>query len=109
MLFGGFLVTGIYFVAASLIFPTSPDEDHDAHFAENYRLVLGGFLLCNLMLLTYVVSLVGTDNLFGLRQIIITWSPVPVVLTAVLVRDRRIVLVCIAWLIALYPLAIIQN
>lgn len=109
MLFAGFVVTGTYFVAASLIFPATPEEDHDAHFAENYRLVLGGFLLCNVALLGWLVSLTGFANLMGLRQIVIVWSLIPAVLTAMVARDRRIVLACIGWLIALYPLSLIWN
>ena len=109
MVFAGFVVTGIYYVTASLIFPAEPDEDHDAHFAENYRLVLSGFLLCNLALLGWLVSLVGITRLLGLREMIITWSLIPVSLTAIIVPDRRIVLACIGWLIALYPLSLIWQ
>jgi hypothetical protein len=105
--FAGFVVTGIYFVAASLIFPAAPEDDHDAHFAENYRLVLGGFLLCNMALLGWLVSLVGIERLLGLREIIISWSLIPVTLTAIIATDRRIVLACIGWLIALYPLSLV--
>lgn len=70
-LFCGFLVTGTYFVAASLIFPATPEKDHDAHFAENYRIVLGGFLLCNCALLGWLISISGIDGLIGLREIVI--------------------------------------
>lgn len=109
MIFAGFLVTGIYYLAASLIFPANPDEDHEQHFAENYRLVLGGFLLCNLALLGWVISIVGVDRLFGLREFVITWSLAPVTLLAMILRDRRVVLACITWLIALYPLSLIWH
>lgn len=109
MIFGGFVVTGTYYVAASLIFPADPDEDHDQHFAENYRLVLGGFLFCNLALLAFVVSIVGTDNLFAPRQLVITWSIVPAALVAILATDRRIVLGAIGWLLALYPLSLVWD
>jgi hypothetical protein len=109
MMFAGFLVTGTYYVAAALIFPESADEDHEAHFAANYRLVLGGFLLCNLALFGWVASIAGTDNLFGLRQIVISWSLIPVSLLAIVARERGIVLGCICWLIALYPLSLIWT
>jgi hypothetical protein len=48
------------------------DEDHETHFAANYQLVLGGVLICNLALFGWVASIVGTANLFTLRQIVIS-------------------------------------
>lgn len=109
MMFAGFLVTGIYFVAASLIFPASPDEDHEAHFAANYRLVLAGVLVCNLALFAWVVSIVGTANLFTARTIVISWSLIPVTLVAIFARERALVLGCIGWLILLYPLSLLWT
>lgn len=109
MMFAGFLVTGIYYVAASLIFPESADEDHDAHFAANYRLVLAGVLVCNGALFAWVASIVGPDNLFGLRQIVISWSLWPVGIVAMFANDRRVVHGCLVWLIALYPLSLVWT
>lgn len=109
MLFAGFLVTGIYFVAASLIFPASPDEDHETHFAENYRLVLAGFLLCNCALLGWLISISGFAGLIGLREFVIVWSLFPVCLGAIFASDRRVVLGCIVWLITLYPLSLVWS
>lgn len=109
VMFAGFLVTGIYFVAASLIFPASAQEDHEAHFAENYRFVLAGVLICNLALMAWVASIVGLGNLLDLRQIVITWSLIPVSLVAIFARERGIVLGCICWLIALYPLSLVWT
>lgn len=109
MMFAGFIVTGIYYVAASLIFPDAAEDDHDLHFATNYRLVLAGVLVCNGALLAWVVSIVGAENLFGLRQIIITWSLWPVGLVAIFARRRAVVLGCIGWLIALYPLSLVWT
>lgn len=106
-MFAGFLVTGIYYVAASLIFPETAEEDHEANFAANYRLVLAGFLVCNIALFSWVASIVGTDNLFSLRQIVISWSFIPVTLVAIFARERGIVLGCIVWLIGLYPLSLL--
>ncbi|WP_285709216.1 hypothetical protein [Erythrobacter oryzae] len=109
VMFAGFIVTGIYFVAASLIFPASPEEDHEAHFAANYRFVLAGVLVCNMALIAWVASIVGTGNLFGARQIVITWSLIPATLVAIFARERGIVLGCICWLIALYPLSLVWT
>lgn len=109
MLFAGFVVTSIYYVSASLIFPSDPEYDHDRHFAENYRLVLAGFLACNAAFLTWVISITGSANFLDPRQIIITWSLFPVAICAMWTRDRRVVLGCMCWLIALYPLSLVWD
>ena len=107
MMFAGFIVTGIYFVAASLIFPANPEDDHEAHFAANYRLVLAGVLICNIALYAWVVSIVGFASLFTVRQLVLAWSLLPVTLVANFARERGIVLCCICWLIMLYPLSLV--
>ncbi len=107
VMFAGFIVTGIYFVAASLIFPSSAEDDHEAHFSANYRLVLAGVLICNIALYAWVVSIVGTAQMFTVRNIVITWSLLPVILIAIAARERGVVLGCICWLIALYPLSLV--
>jgi hypothetical protein len=109
MMFVGFVFTSAYYVSASLIFPESAEEDHEAHFAANYRLVLGGVLLCNTVLFGWIVYLVGIANLFSLRQIVISWSLFPALMIAIGARDRRVVLGCIVWLIALYPLSLVWT
>jgi hypothetical protein len=106
MIFGGFLLTGTYFVAASMIFPADPQTDHEQHFAENYRLVLGGFLACNIAINGWIVYQVGIENFLSWRQIIVGWSLIPVTLLAIVIPDRRVVLACICWLIMLYPLSL---
>lgn len=109
MMFVGFLFTSVYYVTASLIFPQSGEDDHEAHFAANYRLVLGGVFVCNVALFAWIAYLVGPANLFSLRQIVISWSLFPVILFAMFARDRRVVLGCIGWLIALYPLSLVWT
>ncbi|MFM7348828.1 MAG: hypothetical protein ACKO01_04995 [Erythrobacter sp.] len=109
VMFAGFIVTGIYFVAASLIFPTSAEDDHEAHFAANYRLVLAGVLICNIALYAWVVSIVGTEWMLSVRNIVISWSLVPATLLAIFARERGIVLGCIGWMIALYPISLVWT
>lgn len=106
-LFGGFVITAIYFVTASLIFPHYPEEwsSLDDHFDANRRLVLGGVLICNIALLGFTVSLVGLAPMLNLRTAIVTWSFFPVCLLAMWAKDRRMVIACMIWLIALYPLS----
>ena len=70
VLFGGFVVTSIYFVAASLVFPDEPEAWHDldAHFDKQRRLVIGGVLIANAALLAVTVALVGPAGLGSLAE-----------------------------------------
>ena len=106
VLFGGFVVTGIYYVATSLIFPDDPDEwrDLDEFFEKHRRKVVLGIWLCNVVLVVTIVALAGMPK-FDLRTIVITWSFFPVALGAAFAKSRRITLACLAWLIFLYPLS----
>lgn len=110
-LFGGFVVTAIYFVAASLIFPSEPEDwdDLDAHFDRHRRKVLGGVLIANIALLATVIALSGMASAATLRTAITTWSFFPVCLLAIATKDRRVVLGCLVWLIALYPLSALWH
>jgi hypothetical protein len=109
-LFGGFLVTAVYFIAASLVFPDDLEawDDLNAHFDKQYRKVLGGILLCNIALLATVAALARFPA-FDLRNIVITWSFFPVALLAIWAKDRRIACACLLWLIALYPLSAVWH
>jgi hypothetical protein len=106
VLFGGFVVAGLYYVSASLIFPDDPEEwgDLDSHFDKHGRKVLGGILLCNVVLLATAVTLRGSLPL-DLRTIVVTWSFFPVALLAIALPRRRVTVACLIWLIALYPLS----
>ena len=110
VLFGGFVVTAIYFIAASLVFPDDPEawDDLNAHFDEHYRKVLGGILLCNIALLATVAALAKFPPLDA-RNAVITWSFFPVALLAIAAKDRRIACACLVWLIALYPLSAVWH
>ena len=110
VLFGGFVVTAIYFIAASLVFPDDAEAWHDldTHFDKQRRLVIGGVFLANVALLATVALFAGLP-LLSLRNIVTTWSFFPVALLAIVVRDRRIVLAAIVWLIALYPISAVWQ
>lgn len=109
VMFGGFVVTAVYFVAASLVFPDTidADSDLDAHFDRYRRTVIGAVLLCNVVLVGTAYALVELN--LDLRSFIITFSFFPVSLIAVLTRDRRVVMACLIWLIALYPLSAVWH
>lgn len=111
VLFGGFVVTAIYYVAASLVFPDDAEawDDLNAHFDKHYRKVLGGILLCNIALIAATAGFFGLPNAGSLRVIVLTWSFFPVALLAIAAKDRRIVCACLTWLIALYPLSAVWH
>lgn len=112
-LFFGFIVTAIYYIAASLIFPDDPDEwqDLDSHFWRHRRTVLAGMFTANVMLLGAAVALIGGDLASWLapRTLVVTWSFFPLTALAALARDRRIVLGAIVVLLALYPLSVLWQ
>ncbi|KTE21809.1 hypothetical protein ATE67_03905 [Sphingopyxis sp. H050] len=110
VLFGGFIVTAIYFVSASLVFPDDPEawDDLNAHFDRHRRKVLGGIFLCNVALIASVIWLAALPPL-DLRRIVITWSFFPVALLAIWTKDRRVVCACLIWLIATYPLSAVWH
>ncbi len=111
VLFGGFLVTALYYVAASLIFPDDFEEwgDLDIYFDRHYRKVLGAVLLCNVALMATVLALLGVKGMLTVRALILTWSFFPVSIAAILVRSRPVAMACLAWLILLYPLTAVWH
>jgi hypothetical protein len=106
VLFGGFVVTALFYVAASLVFPENPDEQGDlnAHFDKHRRTVLGAILLCNIALFASVALLAEPPGP-TLRNLVVTWSFFPVTAIGIAAKDRRIVVGCLVWLIMLYPLS----
>ena len=60
-LIGGFVVTGIYYLVAGLVFPDDPAEwpNYDAYYFEHRRFVAGGVILCNLLAMGFVTALGG--------------------------------------------------
>ena len=46
----GLVITGLYYMAAALVFPDEPQEwpDHDEHYLAHRRQVLGAVWLCNM-------------------------------------------------------------
>jgi hypothetical protein len=55
----GFVLTGIYYLVARLVFPHDPAEwpDYDPYYFAHKRVILGGVLLCNLLAIAGQVAL----------------------------------------------------
>ena len=111
LMFGGFVVTAIYYVAASLVFPDDPEgwSDLTAHFDKHYRKVLGGIFLCNVILIAVVAWFTGLPKAGNLQAIVMSWSFFPLAGLAICAKDRRIVIACLVCLIALYPLSAVWH
>ena len=107
-LFAGFLVTAVYYVAASLIFPDDPDEwqDLDGHFWKHRRKVLGGVFLCNAALIAVALTLGMMPDPTSIRILIIVWGIFPLIAIAAISRSRVVVIAALVALILLYPISV---
>ncbi len=105
VMFGGFVLTAVYYVCASLIFPGDEAgfDDLDGHFARHHRTVLAGVTACNVALLAVTLTLYPGYPIFNLRSLLFTWSFFPLALLAMLAGDWRIKMGCLLLLIATYP------
>ena len=94
------VVGGSYFLAASLVFPSSGAEvrDLDDHFMANRKLALLVIAGCNLLYLVRMALKIGGDT--GAFWWIGNASFLALLMLAALVRDRRIVLGILAFLVA---------
>jgi hypothetical protein len=106
VMFGGFLVTAVYYVSVSLIFPDDPEDWHDldAHFEKHRRKVLSGILFANISLMATTYAL-GVFPAFNVRTLIVSWSFFPIIGLSIWTSKRSIAVCCLIWLIFLYPLS----
>ncbi len=107
-LFAGFVVTALYYIAASLVFPDDPEDwsDLTAHFDKHRRTVLGAILVCNIALIAGVAFL-AEPPAFTLKNLVVSWSFFPIAAIGIAAKDRRVVIACLVWLILLYPLSVL--
>jgi hypothetical protein len=95
----GVLITGTYYLAASLVFPSSECRDHDEHYFAYKAKVLGLVILCNLMV--FVVHWI-----LGMRWSVAIWAlnGVWLALAAItaLVKGRRANIVMLSLLLIDY-------
>lgn len=63
-LVGILLIVGIYYLAATLIFPDDPDEwpDYDAWYDRQNRVVLGGMVIANVAATIGILALEGASG-----------------------------------------------
>lgn len=96
------IVTSLYYLAASWVFPHEPAEgtDYDAHFQENKRSILLLVVLCNLIAHGVRTALIDT------RALQVGWGMLAtyfvLLLVAAFVRSRKVALGALGLLILLY-------
>jgi len=99
------LFTGIYYLAATLVFPENPDErpDFDAHFWENKKLVFGAMIICNIP--SYVIDYgIGSAFLADAFMVVIAIIFMALLIAGLFLRGRAANLILLAFLVALYPI-----
>lgn len=101
----GFVLTGIYYLVARIVFPRDPAEwpDYDLYYFAHKRVVLGGVLLCNLLAIAgqaavgiAVIASPGdwwSTSLFFLPITLAIWAP-----------GKRANLALLVFLVLYYPL-----
>jgi hypothetical protein len=98
--------TGIYYLAANLVFPEDPDRcpDFDDHYWANKKLVLGAVFLLNLP--NYVSEWLAIgERPYNMTVDLATFTAfLLLVAAAAIVKGKRLNLVLLALIIALYPL-----
>ena len=102
MLFGA-AIAGIYYLAASLVFPTELDEwtDLDSYYFEHKKQVVGAVMACNLLVVAGLVMLHG--NIFRSPAVAVSVSLFTATAIAlILARGVRLNLALLGVMLALY-------
>jgi len=105
------VVTGLYYLAANLIFPEEPDRcpDFDAHYWANKRLVLAAMLALNLP--SYAADWTLGRSLYVENRFILLIQLVflALIVAAILARGKRLNLVLLIALVSLYPISGVEG
>ncbi|CAN5169608.1 hypothetical protein BH10PSE1_BH10PSE1_18280 [soil metagenome] len=110
----GLFISGVYFAAASLVTPDDPDQwpDFDAYYDRHKRYVLAGVFIANLLANVVVDILLqgGAAWLANHREPMV-WLAIGLynltLLLLVLIRDRRVNIALLSFVIALYGVSAI--
>lgn len=108
-LFFGLLVTGLYYVAASIIFPRSADSlaDYDAHYFAHRRQILGSVAFCNVVAFLWL-ELIHADQL-PLRWWIVVPAYFALIGVGIVTKSKRLSIGVLAALIGNYMLVAITS
>ena len=107
-LVAGFLITGVYYLAATLVFPeqASDEADLDDHYFSVRRIVLGAVLFCNIITYTIIALLFRSIPM----NILITFALWLAALgAAMLLSSRRANMAMLIILLLLYLYSFVQD
>ena len=98
----GLLSSGLYYLAAAMIFPAEfgGREDFDEHYAEHHRQVFGAVLVCNLIETVPIIVMRWGD--MPLRTWVETGIYYAAILTGLIARGKRTGIAALLVLILLY-------
>lgn len=107
------VLVGGYYLVATLIFPDNPDEwpDFDLYYDEHNRIVLGFMLATNIALMVLAMVLVAyglqpagspSSGKGGFLLLIAGLLPMPLLIALIIVKARKVNVVLLATLIALW-------
>ena len=101
----GLLVSGLYYLAASIVFPSEFGDraDFDEHYMEHHRQVLGAILICDLMQIgpIAIIRFHDVPSRFWFENALQFGA----LLTGIVSRSKRINIAMLAVLIAIYVYA----
>lgn len=99
--------TGAYYVAANLVFPEEPDRcpDFDVHYWANKKLVLGAMFTLNLPNFVADWTWSGDESFGNPVSVAIMTLFMLLVLTSAFAKGRRVNLLLLLVMIALYPIS----
>ncbi|HWC56891.1 MAG TPA: hypothetical protein VG434_07990 [Sphingomicrobium sp.] len=105
----GLFMTGLYYIAASLIFPGEfgDRDDFDEHYMAHRRQVLGAILICDLIQIAPIVILRFHDlpTRFWFENALQFGA----LLTGIVSRSKRINIALLAMLIALFAFTAVMS
>lgn len=105
----GLIVSGLYYLAASIVFPSEFGDraDFDAHYLEHHRAVLGAILVCNLITTVPVIVIRGSEA--PMRAWIEWVIYYAALLTSIVARSKKASITALVVLIAGYAFAAVAS
>ncbi|WP_294124310.1 hypothetical protein [Sphingomonas sp.] len=102
----GLAVMGLYYFAASLVFPTRPEDyaNLDQHFFRYRRIVIGAVIGCNLLAWTGQ-ALIGVNPVPRVQDAAAITVWLVSLLALMLLRKPKPLLVLLIFVIAIYPVS----
>lgn len=104
----GFLITGVYYLAATLVFPeqASDEVDLDGHYLSVRRRVLGAVLFCNIITYTIIALLFRSFPMHILVSFALFLAAIG---AAMLAKSRRASMAMLVTLLLLYLYSFLQD